>query len=424
MTRRILATESAHIIAKALSHGFLVDTKAFDLISRLPPEIDAGDIVERVIQRKRSDPKADRVITKENVEELLPAVLATETRSVLPVEPVEAEVEVIVDPTNRVAPIEADEGYKKLFKDRYERLVGIVKRRPDTRGVTGIQAIKGLPAGGKAKLAALVSSRTNKRGSVELVLDDPSGSLRLSCQDERVVRAAQEIPLDSLVVAEVSRSRAGQLYVNSLTLPDIPDKRPVLAGHTVYAVMLSDLHVGSRMFLREDFQRFILWLNGKLGDEEIVNRIKYLVIAGDLVDGVGVYPGQEAQLSEIDLRKQYILASQFIEQVPRHLEVLISPGNHDAVRQALPQPAVSVELAEALYKMENVRWVGNPALLRLHGVSLLVYHGKSLDDVIATTPALSYKRPTAAMELLLRAIHLAPHMVRGRRFRPRSMTCW
>jgi DNA polymerase II small subunit len=243
---------------------------------------------------------------------------------------------------------------------------------------------------------------------VELVLDDPSGSLRLSCQDEKVSRAAQEVPLDSMVVAEVSRSRTGQLYVNSLTLPDIPDKQPAVAGHTVYAVMLSDLHIGSKMFLQEDFQRFILWLNGKLGDEEIVNRIKYLVVAGDLVDGIGVYPGQEAQLSEIDLRKQYLLASQFIEQVPRHLEVMISPGNHDAVRQALPQPAVSVELAEALYKMENVRWVGNPALLRLHGVSLLVYHGKSLDDVIATTPALSYKRPTAAMELLLRARHLAP----------------
>ncbi len=403
-----MAAESSRIIAKALAFGFLVDTKAFDLISKLPPEFDTNDIIERVIQRKRTGTKSDRIITKQDLEELLPTVLTTESRSALPVEPVESEVEVVMDPTNRIAPIEADEGYKRLFRDRYDKLVEITKRRPDARGVTGIQSAKGLSAGGKAKIAALVSSRVNRRGNVELVLDDPSGSLRLSCQNEKLLKTIQEVPLDSLVLAEVSRSRAGQLYINSLTLPNIPEKRPVLAGHTVYVAMLSDLHIGSKMFLQEDFQRFILWLNGKLGDEEIVNRVKYLIIAGDLVDGIGVYPGQEVQLSERNLRKQYLLASQFIEQIPRHIEVLISPGNHDAVRQALPQPAVSVELAEALYKMENVRWIGNPALLKLHGVSLLVYHGKSLDDVIASTPALSYKKPTAAMELLLRARHLAP----------------
>ena len=58
--------------------------------------------------------------------------------------------------------------------------------------------------------------------------------------------------------------------------------------------------------------------------------------------------------------------------------------------------------------MENVRWVGDPAYVKLHGVTFLIYHGRSLDDVIATTPNLTYNRPTDAMKLLLRSRHLAP----------------
>jgi len=214
--------------------------------------------------------------------------------------------------------------------------------------------------------------------------------------------------LDSLVVLEVSRSKAGQLYANSLMLPDTPNRKPTGSSHRVYAALLSDLHIGSKMFLDEDFQRFIQWLNGKLGDNDLVGRIKYLVIAGDLIDGVGVYPGQELQLNERDPKKQYAVAARLLEQVPAHIQILVSPGNHDPVRQALPQPAVSPDMAEPLYQMENVRWVGDPAYVKLHGVTFLVYHGKSLDDVIATTPELSYNRPVTAMRLLLRSRHLAP----------------
>jgi DNA polymerase II small subunit len=41
-------------------------------------------------------------------------------------------------------------------------------------------------------------------------------------------------------------------------------------------------------------------------------------------------------------------------------------------------------------------------------VNFLVYHGRSLDDIIATVPNLSYDRPAAAMQVLLKSRHLAP----------------
>jgi DNA polymerase II small subunit len=198
------------------------------------------------------------------------------------------------------------------------------------------------------------------------------------------------------------------MFTDSIVLPDVPGRRTVSSSHRVYAVLLSDLHIGSRMFLADDFGRFLQWLNGGLGDNDVVSRVRYLIIAGDLVDGVGVYPGQEFQLAERDPKKQYVLAAGLLKQVPAHIQIVLSPGNHDAVRQALPQPAVAVDMAGTLYEMGNVRWVGDPAYIKLHGVTFLVYHGKSLDDVIATTPNLAYDRPTDAMKLLLRARHLAP----------------
>ena len=52
--------------------------------------------------------------------------------------------------------------------------------------------------------------------------------------------------------------------------------------------------------------------------------------------------------------------------------------------------------------------IGNPSLIELNGVKILMYHGQSLDDIIATIPDLSYAKPAEAMKVLLKARHLSP----------------
>jgi DNA polymerase II small subunit len=395
-------------VSKALASGFMFEAAAFDLIERLPPGFDIGALVDKILETKAAGTSGPKLITVEDVRRLLPPEPEPSSRTSPASVEEAAEMDVISDPTPGIAPIEANEGFKALFRDRYARLLSISKKRPDTRGVAGTSAARKLPPGQKMKLAGLLSHRSNRRNNLEITLDDLDGTVKLSCQDPAVVKSTSEAPLDSMVIVDAQRSKSGQLYAESFTLPDIPDRKPVVSSHLVYAALLSDLHVGSKMFLNEDFERFISWLNGNLGDEDIVSRTKYLVVAGDLIDGVGVYPGQEFQLSERDPKKQYAMAAELLKRIPSHIQIIISPGNHDPVRQALPQPAVALDLAEPLYGMGNVRWVGDPAYVKLHGVTFLIYHGKSLDDVIATTPNLAYSRPTDAMKLLLRSRHLAP----------------
>ncbi len=395
-------------ISKALASGFMFEAGAFDLIDHLPPGFDVGGLVDRILEMKTTKAGGPKLITVDDVHRLMPPEPVSAGRTKMASVEEVVEMDVVSDPTLGIAPIEANEGFKALFQDRYARLLSIAKKRPDTRGVAGTSAARRLPPGQKMKVVGLLSHRSNRRNNLEITLDDLEGTVKISCQDPAVMKSTSEAPLDSLVIVDVQRSKSGQLYAGSLTLPDIPDRKPIVSSHLVYAALLSDLHIGSKMFLNEDFERFISWLNGNLGDEDIVSRIKYLVVAGDLIDGVGVYPGQEFQLSERDPKMQYATAAELLKRIPPHIQIILSPGNHDPVRQALPQPAVALDLAEPLYGMENVRWVGDPAYVKLHGVTFLIYHGKSLDDVIATTPDLAYSRPADAMKLLLRSRHLAP----------------
>ncbi len=398
--------QESKAVARVLSSGYMLDAKAYEMISKLPPGTDVDGLVEKLLEMKAGSPGGAKVITEGDIEKLIPHEAPQEQER--PSVSDATELEVLSDPTQAISPAEGAEGFGKLFRDRYQRLFSIVRERLDTKSSSTVSATKNLAPGKKVKVAGLLSDRSSKRGVVELKVDDPTGTLKVVCQEGQAEKAALEAPLDSMVVVEVSKAKSGQLFTDSVVLPDVPGRRVVSSSHRIYAVLLSDVHVGSRMFLADDFARFLEWLNGGLGDKDIVSRIKYLVIAGDLVDGVGVYPGQEFQLAERDPKKQYEMAAQLLRRVPGHIQIVISPGNHDAVRQALPQPAVAVDMAESLYAMDNVRWVGDPAYIKLHGVTFLVYHGKSLDDVIATTPNLAYDKPTDAMKLLLRARHLAP----------------
>jgi len=190
----------------------------------------------------------------------------------------------------------------------------------------------------------------------------------------------------------------------------VPERKTNRAKIPIYAALVSDIHLGSKTFLEDSFEKFILWLNGKAGSPnqiEIARKVKYLLIAGDLVDGIGIYPRQEEELVITDVYKQYELLAQYIEQIPDYIDVVIVPGNHDAVRQALPQPAISKDYAKPIYEVKNVISLGNPSKIRLHGVTFLIYHGRSLDDVLATLPNLDFQKPEKGMEYLLRNRHLA-----------------
>ncbi len=130
------------------------------------------------------------------------------------------------------------------------------------------------------------------------------------------------------------------------------------------------------------------------------------MVAGDLVDGIGVYPRQERDLAIADVVEQYAELGRRLAELPGRLTVVVVPGNHDAVCPAEPQPSLPVSLTRAL--PPNVVPLGNPSTFALDGVVVSAYHGRSFDDLIPAIPGASYSRPTEMMKRMLQMRHLAP----------------
>ncbi len=164
------------------------------------------------------------------------------------------------------------------------------------------------------------------------------------------------------------------------------------------------------MFLPKVFDKFLEWLNGSAGNKrqrELANQVKYLIIAGDLVDGIGIYPGQQEELKIENIRDQYERVAELLSKVPDDIHIIATPGNHDAVRLAEPQPALYSEVADPLREI-NVQLVGNPTLLNIEGVKFLIYHGMGFDDLFSAIPDLDREDVVRPMREVLKKRHLAP----------------
>jgi len=141
--------------------------------------------------------------------------------------------------------------------------------------------------------------------------------------------------------------------------------------------------------MESEFNDFVNWLSSD--DDEIVRKIKFVCIAGDIVDGIGIYPNQDRELIDININKQMSYAAALLQKIPKRMHVFLIPGNHDPGRRALPQTALTS--LRDFQPLENFSILGNPSYVELNKVKLLMFHGQSLDDVIATVPGLSYSKP-------------------------------
>lgn len=332
---------------------------------------------------------------------------------------------VLLDSTPSVNSGEGVNGYTSLFRSRFEKSLHILALRPDSIRITKIASLKRKSNNTRSRksyetdgdpnknsssvVAGLLMSKRSKKNGLEMMIDDYSGMLNVLAITEELKRQASMLALDQMVMLEVDNANKKGMQgfiVKNLVSPDIPDHLPNRSKSESYVILISDLHVGSKYFLEVEFLRFLSWLSST--EDEIIGKIKFVCIGGDMIDGIGIFPNQEKELIEMDTGKQMSHAIDLLAKIPQHIKVFIIPGNHDPGRRALPQPALPRKHSDKLYSFENFAMLGNPSLLELNSVKILMYHGQSLDDIIATTPGLSYSRPAEAMKVLLKARHLSP----------------
>lgn len=327
------------------------------------------------------------------------------------------DIEPIIDviKNHKTTKAKADIGnFVSYYTDRYERLKALLVGRAELGGAISIT--HATRAGDKVKLIGIVQDiRTTTNGHKMIELEDPTGSVNVLVGKYKgpLLKEAENLVFDE-VIGVAGTVGDGILFCDQIIWPEIPiikEKKPV--EDDVSVVFLSDLHIGSSKFMETDFLRFVDWLNGRIGNKKqvaLAQSVGYVLVAGDIVDGVGIYPNQEAELDILDIHKQFEKASEYFQMFPDNVKIIISPGNHDAVRLPQPQPPLVNRFTDSL-DLDNVLNVSNPAYVRLHDArDVLIYHGVSFDGLIATMPSLTdgYNHPELVAKELLRRRHLSP----------------
>jgi len=312
------------------------------------------------------------------------------------------------------------------YRSRYNSLKRILQNRNELQNVTSINRILGKSDREQVSLIGLIfEKQITKKGNILITLEDLSGKIRVLINKNRgdIYEIAKDLVLDECVgVSGVMGDRI--VFANNLFLPDIPHGKQIKkCDEDIYAAFTSDFHVGSVDFLENDLLKFIKWLNGEVGSSEqkdISKKVKYLFVVGDLVDGVGIYPGQEDDLTIKDIYEQYQKCAEYLSMIRKDIKIIVCAGNHDALRIAEPQPVLSKKYAESIWNLPNVTIVTSPSLVNIHssnsfeGFDVLLYHGFSFDYYGDNVDSIRISKPNISeragliIKYLLQKRHLAP----------------
>jgi len=328
---------------------------------------------------------------------------------------------ILKDPTGKLYTSGEYEDFYDLTLDKFNKLQNLMKKRSEVHSANNIKNITRLTNKSDISAIGMVKDiRTTKNGNYFLVLEDLTGTIsviiRKNLENQDNSKIIERIISDQLIYVEGAynpgeKGNNGVVYANYVSKIDIPtDHQPNRSQEPLSIALISDVHIGSREFEESLWNKFIDFLNGKVGNKnlrEIAGKIKYIIINGDLVDGIGVYPNQQDDLVISNIYNQFKKASELISKIPPYIKIFYSPGNHDPVRTAIPRPAVSKKYCEELLNI-GVECIGNPSLIQTDGVNTLVFHGDSLFDMNMLIPELDNNKPVDTMKEMLICRHLAP----------------
>lgn len=313
--------------------------------------------------------------------------------------------------------------FADYFNSRYKAIEKILKQRQELKNTVSINKIPNKKEKENIAIIGIVNSKQiTKNGNLMLLVEDPTGQRKVIVSKNKpmLFNEAKDIVLDE-VIGVIGVNVETVIFANNILWPDVPHQESKKAREEKYALFLSDLHVGSAKFLPDDFEKFLKWINGDIGNEQqkhIAKNIECIFIAGDLVDGCGIYPEQEKELITKDIYQQYKECAALLSEIPSHIPLIICPGNHDAMRISEPQPQLSNDFAKPMYELNNTIMVSNPAIVNINstadfeGFDVLMYHGYSFDYYVAEVDSLrsqgGYDRADLIMKFLLKRRHLAP----------------
>ncbi|MGZ4861845.1 MAG: hypothetical protein ACXV2E_03565, partial [Halobacteriota archaeon] len=221
-------------------------------------------------------------------------------------------ITVLADITESSTCVGTYEEFVRYFRNRYDRLSEIIRKRLNSRPIESLTYWNRRREGwfddeggtsGKISIIGLVNeTRDTPNGHRVLELEDPTGYFSgIALKNKGAYDAALQVVLDEVVGITGSLASDGKvLFIDNITWPDIPPQhQPTHAENDVHVALTSDIHIGSKTFLTSAWKDFAEWIASS--EDERAQKIAYVIVAGDVVDGIGVFPNQEDELAIDDI---------------------------------------------------------------------------------------------------------------------------
>jgi len=402
------------ILQQCLKKGILLDSEALEFL------ISFNDLTKISLIVERLGNLPVKIVNKKTINE---AIYVTEERKnggrfeqrdYELIEPNARIVSSWVFPARKI--VVGD--FVKHFRSRFMEISKILQSRAESENLVSIDRISGNRQS-ISVIGMVVDKRITKNKNIMLEIEDLTGrSVFLANQNKKeVYEVAKEVILDDIILVKCSGSRE-MLFINDIIYPDLALSEKKRSPVEELALFTSDLHVGSNKFLEDNFLKFIDWINGKHNHKQESEKVKYLFVVGDLVDGAGIYPGQEYELNIKTIKEQYDRVAELLSKIKKDVKIVVCAGNHDSLRMVEPQPLLDLKYAEKLYELKNLIITTNPSIVNIAarkdfpGFNVMMYHGYSFDYYANNIDSLrinqAYQKPEMLTSFLFKRRHLAP----------------
>jgi DNA polymerase II small subunit len=307
--------------------------------------------------------------------------------------------------------------YINMQKSRYLQLAEYLNREQSIY-TESIEEFKNSKDDRYCRIIVRINDNIQSLEFYTLLCEDPSGSIRIKLKKEDLAVLLEnniKLAMQGTIIGLNYRVSNREKVLSSISFPG----DSMLLSESDWAdseteseiAIMSDIHVGSRFFKESEFKAALDYIRNKPA-------IKYLIIAGDSIDGTGVYPAQNHELKadQQSCSSQYKSLADLLSILSPDLRIILTPGNHDGTVRASPQPPIPVEFSK--FFTSNVEFRSNPSELFIENRRILIYHGQSLDQIIAKNEGLTFDKPQLVMEFLLKIRHMSPTIGRN------SSTLW
>ncbi|MFW9780273.1 MAG: metallophosphoesterase [Candidatus Heimdallarchaeota archaeon] len=431
--------DRAELIALFLKHGFNVTGEVLDylrnislsksqmntLVSQLPQEVPVVTVpvIQEALMSTQHRPEISKGLempsTNDSISIRNSDQISTQQKSHIstPKQPPSLP-EIVIDldiPTSPSDPVEVDT-FRDLFLDRFQRLSRIIRDQlPDQGLVLGRNlTIEEVPLDKSGILIGMVQDTgVLHTGKFVIQLEDPNDEMLTRCvmvQESTSFSGYHEILRDTVIGVEGDLPKKYEegaitaFWGKDVIRPSLTPIRFQPNPRSGKILFLADIHFGAKSFATRAFANLLKLV--QLDDlppnlASLAQDIKVVIVAGDLCDGVGQFPDQQANLSVSSLQAQYDGLSGLFSKIPSYIQIIVIPGEHDATQIALPQPAIDREIGNSIFSLPNVLPHGNPLRVTIDGLNLLVYHGQGIEQ-------LDPINPISSIQQLLEYRHLAP----------------